>query len=224
MRTPISRRGAAAWRIAAMEARREAEADPGLAPGSAPPASGASSMRTPERLEHVGAADRCPRPRGCRAWRPGSPRPAATSAAAVEMLNVARRRRRCRRCRPPARRPARAPSRARMARAAPTSSSTVSPFMRSATSSAPICAGVASPVHQAQHDRCTCRPRRDSGLPTACWIASWMFMVAESAERPQRPARLREEVLQQLLAFERQDRLGMELHALDADARGAARP
>ena len=35
--------------------------------------------------------------------------------------------------------------RARIARAAPTSSSTVSPFMRSAASSAPICAGVASP-------------------------------------------------------------------------------
>ena len=35
--------------------------------------------------------------------------------------------------------------RARIARAAPTTSSTVSPFMRSAVSSAPICAGVALP-------------------------------------------------------------------------------
>ena len=41
-----------------------------------------------ERLEHVGRAAVATRRRGCRVWPPGTPAPATTIAATVEMLNV----------------------------------------------------------------------------------------------------------------------------------------
>ena len=122
--------------------------------GSARRARGGELDDDAERLEHVGAADARPTPRGCRAWRPARPRAAATSAAAVETLNVPA-------PSPPVPQvsttpggaPGSATACARIARAAPTISSTVSPFMRSATRSAPICAGVASPSMIARIDR-----------------------------------------------------------------------
>ena len=116
-----------------------------------------SSARAIDVDRHVDRARRAPRARRrcphcevnerlpCFAIR--TPAPAASSAAAVEMLNVRPRRRRYRRCRR-GRRTAAAGKRTiapRSARAAPATSSAVSPFTRRPMSSAAICAAVASP-------------------------------------------------------------------------------
>src|SRR3954467_8490976 len=128
------------------------------------------------------------------------PAPAATNAAQVETLNVGRP--------PPVRAVSRRSSRPtsteraseRIVRARPTSSSTVSPFVRRAIRNAAACASEAAPS-----------------------ITSRSTAAASSADRSEPDATrsiasvrtgLGKEVAEQRLAVRGQHRLGMELHAL----------
>ena len=199
LRTGTTKRVAAWWAGANMKPK----------PASSmqrPTASGARSMPRAERLEHVGGARQARSPSGCRAWRPRSRRPAAISAAVVETLNVGRpppvpavSSRSCAVGTAPAWR-ARASCRAR-----PASSSTVSPFVRSAIRKAgDLRLGGVAGHDLGQHrgglarapGRGPRRARRSPAVRTSLGISG--------AQRK----------LQQQLAVVGQHRLGVELDAL----------
>ena len=146
MRTPSSRRTGPAWRIAGWWAGANRKPKPTSSMHSADLLVRAS-IGDAERLEHVGRAPQREDARGCRAWRPPHPargRDERRRGRDVERARaVAARAGRCPRGRRGAGRTS--TTCARIAAAAPTISSTVSPLARSATSRPAICAGVASP-------------------------------------------------------------------------------
>src|SRR4051812_38891650 len=161
-------------------------------------ASGLRSMRTPSASSTSAepdspVADRLP----CLAT--AQPAPAAISAAVVETLNV---------WRPPpvpavSMRSSRSAwtgvANARIVRARPTISSTVSPFVRSAMSTAAVCTSDALP---------------DMISASTADISSADRSRPE-ARRSMAPVRTSgKEVLQQALPVRREHRLGMELHAV----------
>src|SRR5262245_18044966 len=147
----------------------------------------------------------------------GTPAAATTRPAAVEMLKVEA-------PSPPVPQVSIAPggtpgmgsAAARSARAAAVSSSIVSPFVRSATRKAAICAGVASPASTAL-----------IAWPISGSVRSWPSTTRAMASRSVRSGssgssggrrsrgQARQEIAEQLLSRERQDRLGVELDALD---------
>ena len=170
--------------------------------------SASSTSADPERL----VAERLP------CFATGQPAPAAISAAVVEMLKVVG---------PPpvpavSTRPGLSISTwaasCRIVRARPTSSETVSPFARSETRKAAVCTSLA-------------RPSMISASAAEVWSAVRCVPAQISSI-----ARVRmslgisrsslgaEEVSQQPLALRGEDRLGVELHSLGREARGAARP
>src|SRR5439155_23312762 len=106
----------------------------------------------------------------------------------------------------------------------PAISDVVSPFMRSATASAPICAGVAWPSSTCSI-AARARSRARSSCSTARPIADWIIARCPGARgagppgsppaSPPRPLPLaaqRPEVLDQPQPGPREHRLGMELH------------
>src|SRR5581483_1211000 len=136
VRTPISLRAAATCRIAGWRRRAKRKAMP-TSSRQRPTSAAGKSIATPS-ASSTSAPPKRPDAARFPCFATDAPAPAATSAAAVEMLNV----------RPPsppvpqvstsgARRDATRSACARMARAAPTTSSTVSPFARSAPRKAP---------------------------------------------------------------------------------------
>src|SRR5437870_2657481 len=145
VRTPSSRRGPTACRIAGWSAGAWRKTKP-VVPRHAPRTAAGSSSRTPSASR---TSDPPAAPESARlpCWATGTPAPATTSPAAVETLNVEA-------PSPPVPHvstasggtPGIGTACARITRAAPTSSPTVSPFMRSATRSAPIWAGLALPA------------------------------------------------------------------------------
>src|SRR5262245_45319575 len=152
-----------------------------------------------------------------------TPQEAVTIATVVEMLNVPA-------LSPPVphvssrglRRVWSGGTRRRMASAMPAISGVVSPFIRIATASAPICAGVAWPSSTCSIAACA-RSRVRSSRSTARPIADWIIVrLPGVAARASAPASSRrsfalaaegEEVLDQTEPGAREHRLGMELHA-----------
>ncbi len=142
MRTPISLRGPTAWRVAAWKRGANRKVQPTSSSAFCTVAVGASiripSASSTSAEPQVPLAERLP----CLAT--GAPQAATTNDATVEMLKVPA-------PSPPVPQVSTAPfdvsgtARARMVRAKPVTSSSVSPRAAIAASSAPICAGVASP-------------------------------------------------------------------------------
>src|SRR5262245_49012511 len=116
----------------------------------------------------------------------------------------------------------------RSARAAATISPTVSPFVRSATSSAAMRTGLAAPL-AISSKAASSIAAGTSRPPAASAIAAARLMQLSAAAAPRPPwsprdsrgppprAAAAEEVREQRLALPREDRLGMELHALDRE-------
>ena len=158
--------------------------------------------------------------RGCRAWRRARPHAATTSAASVEMLNVPRAvAAGAAGVDADAGRARAAAARARASRvAAPTSSSTVSPFMRSATSSAADLRRRSPAPSMIVPDRP--RPSRRATGPRARSARC----DARARSRRSSPRQLAGSCASSALPSVGQDRLGMELHALDAAASCGAAP
>src|ERR1700722_684352 len=152
----------------------------------------------------------------------GTPAPATTMAAAVETLKLPW-------PSPPVPTISIAPSGgstrsilARMVRAAPVISSTVSPRSRSADRKAPICAGVAAPdIMASKAEAASISPsfspamtRPNSALKVAACVIPPSLMAALSC-RHARCGGEHQEILQQVVAAGRGDAFGMELHAID---------
>src|SRR4051794_36475178 len=165
-------------------------------------AAGSRSMRAPSASSTSAdperpVAERLP----CLAT--AQPAPAATNAAVVETLKVG--------CPPPvpavssrSSRPTDTPiASARIVCASPTSSSTVSPFVRSAIRNAAACASEASPSMISRSTAAASSADRSSPDATRS-IASVRTALGIREE----------EVLQQGLAVTRENRLGVELDAL----------
>ncbi len=164
-----------------------------------------------ERLEHVGGArqaggravavlgDRAARAGGDqrRGRRDVEGRPPAAGAGGVDQVVAAGRDRRRRG--------------AASCVARPTSSSTVSPFVRSAISTAAVCTSDALPC-------------MISASTAAAWSALQVAAGRERVDRLGEDVGFAKEVLQQALAVRRQHGLGMELHADAPAARGGASP
>src|SRR5919106_868581 len=158
--------------------------------------SGPSSISTPSASSMSAEPDR-PVAERLPCLATAHPAPAAISAAVVDTLKVGR---------PPpvpavsirSSRPVRTGvASRRIVVARPTSSSTVSPFVRSAISTAAVCTSDALPSMISASTAAVCsavRSRRDASAS----IAS---------------VRIAKEVLQQALAVGREDGLGVELHA-----------
>ena len=114
---------------------------------------------------------------------------------------------------------------ARMTRAAPVISATVSPRTRSAIRKPPICAGVASPDMITFERRFGLRLR--SGLAGGERAPVAACIEAGRAHQAACPARCRgqgKEILQHRVAMLRRDALGMELHAVNVAARDGPGP
>src|SRR4051812_18943964 len=171
-------------------------------------ASGSRSMRTPS-ASSTSADPLSPVALRLPCLATAQPAPAAISAAVVETLNVVRP--------PPVPAVSRRSSRsqrtgvasARIVEASPASSSTVSPFVRSAIRNAAIWVSDALPSMITRKTSAACsmgRSRRDASASIAfVRVGSTIPCVAKPHS---------EEVLQQLLAGVGQHRLGVELDAL----------
>src|SRR4051812_7456079 len=198
VRTPSSRRTGTTWRIAWWWCGANMKPKPTVSMQAAT-SSGSRSIRAPSASSTSADPD-LPVALRLPCFATTQPAPAATNAAQVETLNVGR---------PPpvpavssrSSRPA-STDRAseRIVRARPTSSSTVSPFVRSAIRNAADCASDAAPS-----------------------ITSRSTAAASSDDRSEPDATrsiasvstgLGKEVAEQGLAVRGQHRLGMELHAL----------
>src|SRR6476620_2208899 len=159
----------------------------------------------------------------------GTPAPATTKAAQVEMLKVPL-------PSPPVPQVSMAPSGARtvstlarMARAAPAISSTVSPRTRSPMTSAPICAGVATPditrsnasaasswLRLSPAATLAIAPRKSArtvGRASTGSEGTDRFSWARRSGAPLNPGKI-EEVGKELMPVLRRDALGVELHAV----------
>ena len=144
VRTPSSRRGPAACRMAGWSAGACRKTKP-VAQRHSPREAAGSSSRTPS-ASRTSAPPTAPETARLPCLATGTPAPATTSPAAVETLSVEA-------PSPPVPHvstasggtPGIAIECTRITRAAPTSSPTVSPLMRSATRSAPICTGLTFP-------------------------------------------------------------------------------
>src|SRR3954451_11927488 len=163
-------------------------------------ASGTRSMRTPS-ASRTSAEPDSPVAERLPCLATAQPAPAAISAAVVETLNVGR---------PPpvpavsissASRPVwTGVANARIVVARPTSSSTVSPLVRSAMRIPEVSTSEALPAMISARTAAVCsadRSVRDASASSA-WVRTWLGT---------------EEVLEQLLAVRREHGLGMELHA-----------
>ena len=216
VRVPSSRRGPAACRVAAWNARREREADAGLG-DAALDHRRLGVDRDAERLEHVGRAATATTARGCRAWRPRAAAAATTIAASVETLTVPA-------PSPPVPQVSIAARRIRAARAAAPARASRAPRRRSRRRSRPSCAARpggrrSAPASPAPSMIVAERPRRSRRATRSS--------PAERARRSPRatssPARsgaapCARKFAQQRLAGGRHDRLGVELHALERRA------
>src|SRR5205823_2937370 len=111
-----------------------------------------------------------------------------------------------------------------MIRARPAISSAVPPFIRRPIANAAICEGVASPSTMSSIAAAASVSRREWPSTTLTTISLIATMLPPSRDRHGQPDRLAgrgldhvEEVLQQLLAAIGQDRLGVELDAVEGD-------
>src|SRR3954447_934371 len=162
------------------------------APGSR--SSRAPSASSTSADPHLPVAERLP------CFATTQPAPAATKAAVVDTLKVG--------LPPPvpavssmsSRSTSTRTARSRIVRARPTSSCTVSPFVRSAMRNAAVCASDASP------DMTSCSTAAASSADRSMPEATRSIASVRIA--------LGKEVLQQLLAVRREHRLGVELYAL----------
>ena len=185
-----------------------------------------------ERLEDVGAADACRTARGCRAWRPRTPAPATTSATAVETLNS----------------PAPSPPvpqvsttghatgtrsmRARMRARRPDQLVDRLALHAQRGEQAADLRRRRRAVHDAVDDRLHRRARRDPPATAAAWrreearrgVGSRRLSRRRRTRRLSAPAGRRGSFASSCLPFERQDRLRMELHALERARSGGGRP
>src|SRR5438874_12459349 len=114
----------------------------------------------------------------------------------------------------------------RIVRTAPVISSTVSPRTRSAISKPPICEGVASPDIMRSNARADSSSVKAAPLATLAISALRSSMYAAPLMRERAPARLGvpgggelEEILQDHVPLLRGDAFGVELHAVDRQAR-----
>ena len=144
------------------------------------------------------------------------PAPAATKAAVVETLNVGT---------PPpvpavssrsVRSASTGTASSRIVRARPVSSSTVSPFARSATRKAAVWASPTSPAMISASTSCACSALRSVPEATASMArVRTSFGISDRfARRAASPSAALQEVGEDALARSGQHRLGVELHAL----------
>ena len=176
-------------------------------------------MLTPSCGQHLGRARLARTGRDCRAWPPARRRRPRRSRPRSRCCRCRRRRRRCRRCRshPPV--PRSVTIRSRRLRAPAVISSTVSPRTRSAISRPATWAGVALPVIiSANASPASASLERRAGGGLADQLLEALQLGGHA--RPPTSASARK-FLQDAVAVLGLDALGMELDAVDRQARVA---